>query len=41
MSVLVEGCVESLADAQAAARGGADRLELCADLDGRRHDAEP
>lgn len=32
MSVLVEGCVESLADAQAAARGGADRLELCADL---------
>ena len=32
MSVLVEGCVEGLADAQAAARGGADRLELCADL---------
>ncbi len=32
MTVLVEGCVESLADAQAAARGGADRLELCADL---------
>ena len=32
MSVLVEGCVESLTDAQAAARGGADRLELCADL---------
>ena len=30
--MLVEGCVESLADAQAAARGGADRLELCADL---------
>ncbi len=32
MSVLVEGCVEGLADAQAAARGGADRLELCANL---------
>jgi copper homeostasis protein len=32
VTVLVEGCVESLADAQAAARGGADRLELCADL---------
>jgi len=32
MTVLVEGCDESLADAQAAARGGADRLELCADL---------
>lgn len=32
MSVLVEGCVEGPADAQAAARGGADRLELCADL---------
>lgn len=32
MSVLVEACVEGLADAQAAARGGADRLELCADL---------
>ena len=32
MTVLVEACVESLADAQAAARGGADRLELCADL---------
>ena len=30
--MLVEGCVEGLADAQAAARGGADRLELCADL---------
>ena len=32
MTVLVEGCVEGLADAQAAARGGADRVELCADL---------
>jgi len=32
MTVLVEGCVEGLADAQAAARGGADRLELCANL---------
>jgi len=32
MNVLVEGCVEGLADAQAAARGGADRLELCANL---------
>jgi len=32
MTVLVEGCVEGLTDAQAAARGGADRLELCADL---------
>ncbi len=32
MSVVVEACVEGLAYAQAAARGGADRLELCADL---------
>ena len=32
MTVLVEGCVEGLADSQAAARGGADRLELCANL---------
>ena len=32
MTVLVEGCVEGLADAQAAARGGADRIDLCANL---------
>ncbi|HEX4683682.1 MAG TPA: copper homeostasis protein CutC [Gemmatimonadaceae bacterium] len=32
MSVLVEAAVESLADALAACDGGADRLELCADL---------
>jgi len=32
MSVLVEAAVESLDDALAACDGGADRLELCADL---------
>ena len=30
--ILVEVCLESAADAVAAAAGGADRLELCADL---------
>jgi copper homeostasis protein len=33
MPVIVEAAVESLDDARAAAAGGADRLELCADLD--------
>ena len=33
MSILVEAAVESLDDARAAIAGGADRLELCADLD--------
>ena len=33
VSVLVEAAVESLDDALAAVSGGADRLELCADLD--------
>lgn len=31
--VLIEAAVESVADARAAAEGGADRLELCAALD--------
>jgi len=33
MPILVEAAVESLDDALAAIAGGADRLELCADLD--------
>ncbi|HSQ28512.1 MAG TPA: copper homeostasis protein CutC [Gemmatimonadaceae bacterium] len=33
MSVLIEAAVESLDAALAAARGGADRLELCANVD--------
>ena len=33
MSILIEAAVESLSDALAAVAGGADRLELCADLD--------
>lgn len=33
MSVVIEAAVESLDAALAAARGGADRLELCANLD--------
>ena len=33
MNVLVEGCVDSLESAVAAERGGAARLELCAQLD--------
>jgi len=32
MSILVEACVDSLAAAQAAVAAGADRLELCQDL---------
>lgn len=32
MSALIEGCVDSHASALAAFRGGADRLELCANL---------
>jgi copper homeostasis protein CutC len=33
MAILIEAAVESLDDADAAIAGGADRLELCADLD--------
>ncbi len=33
MRILIEAAVESRADALAAVAGGADRLELCADLD--------
>jgi copper homeostasis protein len=33
MTILIEAAVESLDDALAAISGGADRLELCADLD--------
>src|SRR3954451_5367271 len=33
MTILIEAAVESLDDANAAIAGGADRLELCADLD--------
>jgi copper homeostasis protein len=33
MTILIEAAVESLHDARAAIDGGADRLELCADLD--------
>jgi copper homeostasis protein len=33
MTILIEAAVESLDDALAATAGGADRLELCADLD--------
>lgn len=33
MTVVIEACVESLDAALAAERGGADRLELCANLD--------
>src|SRR5512146_776266 len=33
VSVVIEAAVESLDAAHAAARGGADRLELCANLD--------
>jgi copper homeostasis protein len=33
MTILIEAAVESLDDALAAIDGGADRLELCADLD--------
>jgi len=33
MPILIEAAVESLDDALAAVAGGADRLELCADLD--------
>jgi copper homeostasis protein len=32
MSMMVEICIDSLASARAAADGGADRIELCADL---------
>lgn len=43
--VRFEACVESAAAASASARGGADRIELCADLDAggttpRRHEVE-
>ena len=33
MRILIEAAVETLDDALAAVAGGADRLELCADLD--------
>ena len=33
MRILIEAAVETLDDALAAIAGGADRLELCADLD--------
>ena len=32
MNTLIEGCVDSYASAMASAQGGADRLELCANL---------
>ena len=33
MRILIEAAVETVDDALAAVAGGADRLELCADLD--------